>query len=161
MKLICTFCIIAVCFCYGCEKKKNTAPSSVTTTTPPIDTPKVVYPYTDTFYGPYSETNSDVSPFNYNGYSTVFVTHMSVDSFFIFSTSIGLSRNGSIYSDTVRVAAHINDSGIYSFFVRWAVDRSDDYSCHLFKDSIICNVDQSDGDPANDDYTGVYRGILQ
>jgi len=45
--------IAVVCLCYGCEKKKNAAPSSVTTTTPPIDTPKVVsiYPYTDTFYG--------------------------------------------------------------------------------------------------------------
>ena len=58
MKLICTFCIIAVCLCYGCEKKKNTAPAAVTTTT---DTPKAVvtYPYTDTFYGVWSDSAYD------------------------------------------------------------------------------------------------------
>jgi len=64
MKLICTFCIIAVCFCYGCEKKKNAAPSTVTTTTHPIDTTKVasIYPYTDTFYGVWMD---DVYSFDY------------------------------------------------------------------------------------------------
>ena len=47
MKLICTFFIIAVCFCYGCEKKKNTAPAALS------------YPYIDTFYGVFNDSVHD------------------------------------------------------------------------------------------------------
>ena len=60
MKLICTFCIVAVCLCYGCEKKKNAASATTigTTIMPPVDSPRVVvtFPYTDTFYGVWSDT---------------------------------------------------------------------------------------------------------
>ncbi len=100
MKLICTFCIIAVvCLCYGCEKKKNTAPATVTTTT---DTPKAVvtYPYTDTFYGVWNNVGTyegfDGSCYRDTSfYSVSYVEHVTYDSLLI-SAAVTSASMGSV-----------------------------------------------------------------
>ena len=150
--------IAVVCLCYGCEKKKNAAPATVTTTTHPIDTTKVasIYPYTDTFYGAYSENNngSDYPP-NYSGYSTVLITHTSVDSFSLYSLSIGIP-----VSDTLSFSFITNDSAFYTFG-RNRFGGNDHYNCNLYKDSIICWMEQEGDDPVHSDYTGTYKGFIK
>ncbi len=83
--------IVVACLCYGCEKKKNTAPSTVTTTTHPIDTTKVasIYPYTDTFYGVWYNYGDYEDPIGGNenddtSFNTVcYVRYVSIDSMYI------------------------------------------------------------------------------
>ncbi len=97
--------IAVVCLCYGCEKKKNAAPSSVTTTTHPIDTTKVVitYPYTDTFYGVWMD---DV--FSFENYLPDPDTSFSVTVYVLHIDSVNVNVNSEItkYND--------NASGSYS-----------------------------------------------
>jgi hypothetical protein len=121
MKLICTFCIIAVCFCYGCEKKKNTAPSSVTTTTHPIDTTKVasIYPYTDTFYGVFNDNADDAGNdvFPDTSFATTFyVVHKD-------SASIEIKASVTQYKAGCFIHNSIWD-GPTCFFVGYSIDES-------------------------------------
>ena len=127
------------------------------TVKPTVDTNKssISYPFTDTFYGAYTEYNADVAPYNFTGSSTVYLHHITLDSIIIDAQSIGLPHGNMDYPAIIWYPTHIVSSGNYSFSVQWYNDRWDSYNCTLGGDSLSCSITQTTASAAN---FGVYNG---
>jgi hypothetical protein len=148
---------------YACKKNELPAgpASHLPVTKPPattVDPGKQLlattsYPYTDTFYGPYSEYNP-LSPENLSGYSTVIVQHVNADSIIITADSIGGPRPDYIYVHT-----HTNPANSYTIKVQWFSDRCNFYTCTFANDTLHADIVQNTACSGNFGYfVGYYTG---
>ena len=151
--------IIAILVLSACHKNDNAEPNVTLKGILPIlaytVTPTSIYPYTDTFYGQYNEVNTDLAPYNYSGYSTITVTHLSSDSIIIASPSIGVPHGTISYSDEAYYPTKTNSANTYSFTTQWYSDRLDSYTCVFANDSVHCSISQTTASAAR---TGIYNG---
>ncbi len=157
--LILFACVITV-FTYSACKKKNNIP------VPTIDSEKAdsvkqvpVYPYTDTFYGPYNVTSDAETP--HSGFSTVFVQYVSMDSLIIYAVSVGIPRYDTALFP-IYAPMHTNASNEYFFYAADDVHLGpDSYQCKITNDTLYCDLSQAPINGGNANYSGPYTGVLQ
>lgn len=151
-----------ILFASACQKS-----GSVTNVVTPLDSTKIDsplqvagYPFIDTFYGGYSETNPEIAPYNFSGYSTVLVHHISADSIVFDAQSLGLPHGNMLFSDIINIPEHVSAANSYAFSVQWYNDRWDKYTCSISHDTLQCTITQSTANAASYGiYNGSYTGL--